>query len=636
MPIEYPILEVRIRKKETRQVEGAESKKEIYPVELTLKSPGNADKEFFGSLSAEILHWKARGYSPEDGERMFNLFDSQFRESWAKVNGFTNKKFCLRLRFDDEEDKDKTLAPLHPIPWELLHDTTVNPAQNLVAGPNTPFSRYVTGTSAGKTIKELPIKILVAVASPKNLAGSSWAKVDEALEEKIITTALTDLTSGQVELTFLPQPVTLSKLEAALTKNPYHILHFVGHGKFIEGEGAALLLADKDNKAELVKDKDFVDMFKRLGQKTPQFIFLASCQTAKRPDHDPFQGLAPALIQIGVPALLAMQEKVHIPTAQAFTRTFYSQLFQHGRVDLACNAARSTVLTEKLKGSHIPVLFSRLDNNKLLIPQENSVAPRKDFEPETVYIRSGKFMMGSKPGEGIPPEETNQHEIELRPYRIGKYPVTNREYMVFLQRNFDEAYKPKQADWLIDEPPDDKLDHPVIGISWQAARAYCDWLSQKTPRTYRLPTEAEWEKAARGTEGRIFPWGNDWKEGCCTIITVAGKTTPVVKRTAAGETEPYYPAGASPFGCCDMVGNVQEWVSTLWGDEENKNRYPYPYKNTDNREDMETENNVHQVYRIYRGGDLNGASDQLRCSLRGRSDHQTEVKWRGFRVVCEA
>jgi formylglycine-generating enzyme required for sulfatase activity len=265
----------------------------------------------------------------------------------------------------------------------------------------------------------------------------------------------------------------------------------------------------------------------------------------------------------------------------------------------------------------------------------------KSFEPELVFVRAGRFQMGTPPGEGIPAEETGQHSVHLGPYRIGKYPVTNGQYAEFLTRNYAEEHRPRQAGWFIDEPPADRVDHPVVGVNWHSARAYCDWLRQETGRGYRLPTEAEWEKAARGSEGWVYPWGNDWQEGRCTPISEAGNTTPVVTR--AGDEEavrPFYPEGASPFGCYDTIGNVQEWTSTLWGSGGSVNQYPYPYR-ADEREDPDAEHYSSQAFRVYRGGRLRTAGDsqtdaeRLRCATRGWSDQQTRVRWRGFRVACD-
>ena len=161
----------------------------------------------------------------------------------------------------------------------------------------------------------------------------------------------------------------------------------------------------------------------------------------------------------------------------------------------------------------------------------------------------------------------------------------------------------------------------MTGVNWHDARAYYDWLSRATGRRYRLPTEAEWEKAARGTNGRRYPWGDAWEAGRCP--QGAQSTAPVSA----------YPGGASVYGCCDLLGNVQQWTSTLWGSEPDQPAFPYPYEGSDGREDPEAERQMDRTFRICRGGGYRDAPTKLRCTARGFSPPDTRVAWRGFRVV---
>jgi formylglycine-generating enzyme required for sulfatase activity len=230
--------------------------------------------------------------------------------------------------------------------------------------------------------------------------------------------------------------------------------------------------------------------------------------------------------------------------------------------------------------------------------------------------------MGSQPGEGVPPEEKPQHELILPAYEIGKYPITNAQYAEFIKQEKQQAV-PKKAGWFLREPPPAKLDHPVVGVSWHDALAYCDWLSRQTGRGYRLPTEAEWEKAARGQAGQLYPWGNSW---------AAGRTNHGSNDTAAVTA---FPAGASPYGCCDMVGNVQQWTSTLWGSDLDQNSFPYPYHPHDGREDPAADQRLHRLFRLHRGGSYRDEPAKLRCSARGYSDPDSKLRWRGFRVLLE-
>jgi iron(II)-dependent oxidoreductase len=231
-------------------------------------------------------------------------------------------------------------------------------------------------------------------------------------------------------------------------------------------------------------------------------------------------------------------------------------------------------------------------------------------------------MMGSQPDEGIPAHETPVHAVHLPTYRIGRYPVTNRQYAAFLKQQWRQEVPDKWM-WMLREPPADKLDHPVVTVSWHDARTYCDWLSQQTGRQYRLPTEAEWEKAARGAEGWCYPWGNEWEDGRCHYRS--DHTQPVTA----------FPAGASVYGCCEMLGNVQEWTSTLWGSDPKATAFPYPYHVDDGREDLEAEQRLPVVYRVHRGGSYRDDRSMLRCSARGYAAPTSKIGWRGFRVAFD-
>jgi hypothetical protein len=350
----YADLEVRIRE---RQEEG-------YPVEMTL----NSEQEFSpGHLSPDLLPWVSSGSPSEDGERLFErLFaDDALKTAWAEVRG-QNSQRRIRLRISP------TAPELHTLPWELLRDPgDGSAAQDLAATSATPFSRYLAGRwQPGSPILKRPIRVLVAIASPENLDRYSLAAVDAGAE----LASLQEATGGlDVELVALPQPCTLPALEAELRQG-YHVLHLVAHGAYDEAEGqAALFLSDGENQVELVHDADFAAMLARQladvdvkSEDKLRLVFLSSCQTATRSPADAFRGLAPALVAAGVPAVVAMQDLVPVDTAREFARVFYRQLLQHGLVDLAGNEARSTLLTSRLPGSVIPVLFMRLRSGMLL------------------------------------------------------------------------------------------------------------------------------------------------------------------------------------------------------------------------------------------------------------------------------
>jgi toxoflavin biosynthesis protein ToxD len=150
--------------------------------------------------------------------------------------------------------------------------------------------------------------------------------------------------------------------------------------------------------------------------------------------------------------------------------------------------------------------------------------------------------------------------------------------------------------------------------------AYCRWLSEVTGKTYSLPSEAEWEKGARGTDGRIYPWGNQWDATRCnTREGGRGGTAPVGT----------YPRGASPYGLLDMAGNVWEWTRSLWGG------YPYPIDAEERaqRENLQAPNDQD---RVLRGGAFNLLHRLVRCAVRYGYYPDFRLRYLGFRVVLPA
>ena len=154
---------------------------------------------------------------------------------------------------------------------------------------------------------------------------------------------------------------------------------------------------------------------------------------------------------------------------------------------------------------------------------------------------------------------------------------------------------------------------PVVGICWHEARAYCAWLSAQTVQTYRLPTEAEWEAASRGREGRRYAWGEEFDAARCnTIETHIRGTTPIG----------VFPDGDTPEGLADMSGNVWGWTSSAY--------HPYPYQADAKREDPAPGD----ARRVVRGGSWFGVRDLARCAVRDVSHPAARLSGFGFRVVC--
>ncbi len=161
-----------------------------------------------------------------------------------------------------------------------------------------------------------------------------------------------------------------------------------------------------------------------------------------------------------------------------------------------------------------------------------------------IEIPAGPFIMGSDEGD---PEDGPAHSVDLPAYEIDKFEVTNADFEKFVEATGYVTYAEEQEyrSWR-DEWSEGEDNHPVVMITWNDASAYCEWLDK------RLPSEAEWEKAARGDDGRIFPWGDEWDPDKANVKERGLRGT-----AAVGS----FGVGASPYGVEDVVGNVWEWTA---------------------------------------------------------------------------
>ena len=252
--------------------------------------------------------------------------------------------------------------------------------------------------------------------------------------------------------------------------------------------------------------------------------------------------------------------------------------------------------------------------------QSTTRVSRLPFEPEMILIPAGEFLMGSDPrkDKAATDREQPQHKLYLPDYHIAKTPVTNAQYAAFVQTTGHEA----PEHWQNGKIPDGKDAHPVVNVSWHDAMTYCKWLAEATDKPYTLPNEAEWEKAARGPDGRIYPWGDTFDTGKCNVgESDIEDTTPVDK----------YPQGASPYGLLDMAGNVWEWTRSLWGMEWEKPDFKYPYSERQaERENLDAAKNV---YRVLRGGSFYYYRDSAPCAYRDWDFPYYHYWPYGFRVV---
>lgn len=246
-------------------------------------------------------------------------------------------------------------------------------------------------------------------------------------------------------------------------------------------------------------------------------------------------------------------------------------------------------------GKSVPVELSRIVRRMMCKEAEarqgNAELVLADLEgfqagpPNMVRIPAGEFIMG---------EGEDERRVHLKEYYIGKYPVTVSEYAEFIRENPSARRLPEMDDERFNAP-----DKPIVGINFGEAQAYCEWLSRKTGKKYRLPTEEEWEKAARGTDGRIYPWGNEFDKRKCNTSESGIEATSLVGA---------YPEGVSPHGCYDMVGNVWERTDS-WYDKKGKK------------------------LRVLRGGSWGNGQVSAQGSSRGRDDPGHWFVFSGFRCA---
>lgn len=232
-------------------------------------------------------------------------------------------------------------------------------------------------------------------------------------------------------------------------------------------------------------------------------------------------------------------------------------------------------------------------------------------EPEWIEISAGEFVMGHNNGED---HEKPAHKLYLDTFWIAHVPTTNAQYQLFIQAT--EHREPKYG-WENGRPTKGQESYPVVGVDFYDALAYCHWLSEMTQKELTLPSEAQWEKAARGPNGRIYPWGNEFDKMKCNSKELGLNTT-----TPVG----IFPAGASPYGVLDMAGNVWEWTRSIWD-----KKYGYPYQFNDGRENLERLDNNNWLG-VLRGGGYWREAKNIHSAVRLRYHPYFRLDGSGFRL----
>ena len=241
---------------------------------------------------------------------------------------------------------------------------------------------------------------------------------------------------------------------------------------------------------------------------------------------------------------------------------------------------------------------------------------------EMVLIPAGEFLMGSnkKTDRLAYRSEIPQRSVYLDAFMIGKYEVTALEYLKFVLA----TDRLPQLDWRYDGGnfQDTMAHHPIMHVNWYDADAYCKWAGK------RLPTEAEWEKAARGVDGRLFPWGSEYAGPTRANFGRTGLSGPVRDRPERLLLYPpiisvdKYENALSPYGLYQTIGNVAEWVSD-WYDQDY-------YKTAPGRNPKGPETGSQKAFR---GGGWMDSTTTMRAAMRNGTDPKTKINWMGFRCA---
>ena len=243
----------------------------------------------------------------------------------------------------------------------------------------------------------------------------------------------------------------------------------------------------------------------------------------------------------------------------------------------------------------------------------------KEDPTEWLLVPSGEFEMGAEGGPAHT-DEAPKHRVFLDAFYIAKYEVANHQYLTFVKsagHRAPENEDPKFSIWRAGAMLEGAGELPVINVSWDDAAAFCKWTGG------RLPTEAEWEKAARGTDGRTYPWGNDPVTGNRSNFSIENITFWDGPATLAKKDQ--YDYGRSPYGAYEMAGNVWEWVQDYYDENYYKNS---PSKNPTGPSSGKE--------RVVRGGSWQNNPDTVRSANRNKHEPSDRRIYIGIRCAKDA
>jgi formylglycine-generating enzyme required for sulfatase activity len=512
-------------------------------------------------------HLSRRAALQDLGGRLFAaVFADRIHRFWdtclyrARQEG---KGVRLRLRLLSPE--------LWDWPWEYLYD----PDRDFLALiPDTPIVRYPELPLEARPLpSKAPIRVLVATAHPK---GSQRLEVGREWEE------LKRSLAGQAVSLTLLENTSLSELRNILHK-PFHVLHFIGHGSFErDTDRGILLLAKRNGDQERVTGRGLARVLRK--QPLLKLVVLNACEGARAARRDPFAGVAQALIKDGMPAVVAMQFQVTDDAAIAFSRAFYQSLGEGDPVDTAMFEARHVMMSECFETEWgNPVLYMRSPDGRIfdltpVVAVETVPRPDEPPSPSPWWIRAGPFLrkrlwiavlgtsllgggywLSTLPDRSTDPACPSPAGLEMSFMKIkpGRFLMGPKKKPVKITRPFCFGrFEVTQGEWkkimgTLPQQKQEGQDLPVGNVSWNEIQGFLNLLNSSDPAAhYRLPTEAQWEYAARaGTPGRFSFGENPSDLRHYANCSKAGHPTSVGS------------LGKNPWGLYDMYGNVSEWVS---------------------------------------------------------------------------
>ena len=618
-----------------------------------------------------------RALTPEEQEvRRFGqkLFDSIFQgdvrslfyESRLKADQ-DDKGVRLKLRLQPPE--------FARLPWEFLLEPRRD--EYICLSRDTPIVRYLELAQPIMPLAvTAPLRILGVVASPYDLpeldVSLEKQRVAQALAAVQQRGGAVELTwlPGQTATDLL-------RALRQTRRNPYHIFHFVGHGSFdVQRDEGVLWLADEQGRARALTATQLARLLGdhralRLAvlnacegaRGSDLDVFSSTAATLVQ------RGI-PAVLAMQY----EISETAALLLAEWFYESLADGLPVDAAVAEARKAI--SLDNDRSLEWGTPVLFMRAKDGRIFdvqpapvgqpapVPIKPTVpdktpaatgrgpaekpAPRQPtpkprpalaapssgiaiphlvrgaapLKIDWCWIPGGPFTMGGE----LYSDEKPIHQVDVAGFWLARYPVTNAQYKLFVEaRGYDqqkwwtaEGWQARQKEkW--GEPRywrDTKWNsaqQPVVGVSWYEAMAFCAWAAEATGEKTRLPAEAEWEKAARGTDGRTFPWGEaEPDDKLCNFNNKVGQTTPVGQ---------YSPQGDSPYGVADMAGNVWEWTASWF--------QAYPGNTVPN-------DDFGEKYRVRRGGSWYYNRVNARCALRVRLAPGNGDNNVGFRCASTA